>query len=257
MRGPSEEAYAVAVCHQLWRSGWVPYPELNGLADIVAHNPATDDLIAVEVKRMPNMEVVAQADHRYTTGGVNGFYVAVPRHTRHFRYLDLLCKELGIGVVGLTLGFRGETEFGVRACRRRHPQSSPIRKLLIPAARDYTRPGRKSPKQFTPFRLREMGLHAILVERGPMTPRALCVAEAAAQGLKKPLPTRPVEEYARRGAWDTLRLNEAGEVVIAFSWGSPAAGHGKIDYPAEAWATQPDLFAPTVSPGETVEVAAG
>lgn len=259
---PLEEPIAVETCRQLWRSGWVPYPELAGLADIVAHNPRTDEIIAVEAKAAVNFKVVSQADSTRTWNRVDGVYVAVPGRTSYARYLRILCQDLGIGVVEIDLGYSARVNrIGVLPCLRRGHRSttskirSDLRSLLIPEARDYTIPGRPSPRSFTAFRLRELTLLRILKERGePMTPKELATAEAEAEGKKKHASRAPtyIRELCERRAFDTIGLDDNGAVVPTNPWGSKEAGHEAISYDAIPFGNYPDHFTPLPRDAERV-----
>jgi hypothetical protein len=248
-----EAVLATAVCHQLWRSGWVPYPELAGLADIVAHNPETDDILAIEAKAAVNFKVVSQADSGRTWTRVDGVYVAVPTHGTYSRYLRILCAELGIGVIEVAMGYAGRVNsMTITPCRRRGHRDSTsrfrtdLRQLLIPEARDYTIPGRKSPRSFTAFRLRELTLLRILQDRPGLTPKELATAEAEAAGKKKHAARAPtyIRELCERHAFDTFELGDDGRIWPKYAWGAKEAGHEAVSYEGMAFDNYPDHFIP-------------
>ena len=237
-RRTSEESIAVEACRQLYRSGWTPYPELGGFADIAARHTTTGDVIALEVKATVNLKVVAQADRSRLWTRVAGVYVVVPAMTTYSRYLRLLCKELGIGVVEIQLTYRGLMSMTVTPAKRRGHNSRSVTtrddlaRLMIPEAEIYTIPGRKSPKSFTPFRLRELGLLRILEERPGLTYKELAQAEAEAAGKKKHASRAPtyIRELLERQAFTTFEADDDGKVWPRYAWGSKDAGHEAVDY---------------------------
>lgn len=250
----SEEVFATSLCHSLWKAGWVPYPELAGAADVIARHPESGDVIAIEAKLVAGFPVIQQAEKtlRY---GVDGAFICLPAHCRQLRYAKLLCASLGIGVAVVQAAYvRGFGGPGVvvavpaqrsQRCGGKHREE--LEELMaVPEARDYTVPGRKSPKQFTAFRARELRLHRLVEATPGMTPRELMVAESKATGSRTTKPTRGFVEYAERGIWDTLGLDEAGRAVVLHPWGSAEAGHGGVDYTGVGFGsdTAEDPFAP-------------
>ena len=256
----SEEAVAIETCYHLYRQGWVPYPELGGWADIIAHNPVTDEIIAVEVKAQANLKVVEQADSSKTWRHCNGAYIAFPTGVGYGRYITMLCKELGIGVITPTMPYRGRCEeFTVTPARARRRSGGAIdrdiRPLMIKEAQFYTTPGRKSPRQFTNFRLRELTLLRILEKTPGLTYKELAQAEAELDGRKKHTARAPtyLRELCERKAFDHFEHDpETGKVWPKFAWGSKEAGHSPMNYDGLTLGSHPNTLSP-VAEGTPIE----
>lgn len=248
-RKPVSEAETAAdVARGLHACGWKVYPETAGV-DLIAKRPGDTDVLAVEVKATINLQVVRQA-HRCVRGcGFAGVYVAVPYGLLFAPYLKILCAHLGIGVICVHPLYDATTLHVNQPEKRQRPMHPGERSVLeqtlqlcIPPGETYTSPGKKSPRQWTPFRLREYVLHGIIRDNPGITPREALVEEARLGGFK-PKPTRGFRDYVERGVWDTLAIDpQTDAAIIAKPW--EEAGDAPLALDPQYFDTTPDVFAP-------------